>query len=72
MLAKKKLCDVYLTGDIKYHDILLAHDLDLNLIDVTHYASEKIFISELKAELEKYISLDILCDNSKPDYFNII
>ena len=72
LLAKKKLCDVYLTGDVKYHDILLAHDLDLNLIDVTHYASEKIFVSELKLELEKFIDIDILCDNSKPDYFNII
>ena len=67
LLAKEKKCDVYLTGDVKYHDFLLAHDLELNLIDITHYASEKIFIDELKIELEKYLNdIEIIChDNEK-------
>lgn len=66
LLAKEKKCDVYLTGDIKYHDFLLAHDLELNLIDITHYASEKIFMDELKNELEKYLDdVEIICHDDE-------
>ena len=73
LLAKQKDCDVYLTGDIKYHDALLTLDLNLNLIDVTHYASERIFAPVLKNELKKILpELDIICSDDNFDLINII
>lgn len=73
LLAKEKKCDVYLTGDIKYHDVFFAHDLNLNLIDVTHNASEKIFAPALKNKLEKYCQdTEIFCSCGKPQFFHII
>ena len=42
--AVSKGCDVYITGDIKYHNSQVANDLGLCLIDATHYASEAIII----------------------------
>lgn len=72
LLAKEKCCNVYLTGDIKYHDVFTAHDLNLNLIDITHNASEKIFAPALKSQLEKYCSIEILCANDKLNFFHIL
>lgn len=42
--AISKGCDVYITGDIKYHNSQVANDLGLCLIDATHYASEAIIV----------------------------
>ncbi|MCL2708297.1 MAG: Nif3-like dinuclear metal center hexameric protein [Defluviitaleaceae bacterium] len=33
-------CDVYVTGDVRYHSALDAIDLNLCVVDVTHYRSE--------------------------------
>lgn len=38
--------DLYLTGDLKYHEAQLAEELNLALIDFGHYGSEK-FVKEL-------------------------
>jgi dinuclear metal center protein, YbgI/SA1388 family len=73
LLAKKNNCDVYLTGDIKYHDALLALDLNLNLIDVTHHASEKIFAPVLKNEINKYLpNMQIICEKYNDDLFHVL
>lgn len=59
--------DIYLTGDIKHHDAQLAYELGLNLLDVTHYGLEKVFIDHMAEvisdnfpdiELLKYSSND--------------
>ncbi len=44
--AKKKNCDVYITGDITYHTALDAIQLGMTLIDVGHHI-EVIFIEEV-------------------------
>lgn len=49
--AKEKGCDVFITGDIKYHDAQLALEMGLCLVDATHYASEVIVNNELKNNL---------------------
>lgn len=41
--------DLYLTGDIKYHEAQLAEELGINLVDFGHYGSEK-FVKELLKE----------------------
>ncbi len=38
--------DLYLTGDIKYHEAQTAEELGMNLVDFGHYGSEK-FVKEL-------------------------
>ena len=50
--AKKRNCDVYITGDITYHTALDAKSLGMTLIDVGHHV-EVIFIKAVKAMLEK-------------------
>ncbi len=57
MEAKNKGCDVYITGDITYHIAQIALEMDLCLIDATHYYSEdivtKILENHLKEQLNK-------------------
>lgn len=48
--------DAYITGDIKYHDAQLAKDLDILLVDASHFATEIIVMEELKKYLDKEIS----------------
>ncbi len=40
--AAAKGVDLYITGDIKYHQAQLAEELGLNLVDAGHYGTEKI------------------------------
>lgn len=49
--AKKRNCDVYITGDITYHTALDAIQLGITLIDVGHHI-EVIFIESVKQMLE--------------------
>lgn len=51
-LVGKAGADLFLTGDIKYHDAMLAKSLGVSLIDITHYESEKYFAEILVRELE--------------------
>lgn len=67
--AKDKACDVYLTGDIKHHDALCAIDLGLCLIDMTHYASEIIFMKPVRDLLtKKFKALDVCLSVTKYDF----
>lgn len=43
--AVAKEVDVFITGDMKYHDATLAIDMKVPIIDATHYGSE-ILVSE--------------------------
>jgi dinuclear metal center YbgI/SA1388 family protein len=45
--AAAKGCQVYITGDIKYHDVQAALDMDLCLIDATHIGSETLMVKKL-------------------------
>lgn len=49
--AKRKNCDVYLTGDVTYHTALDAIQMGLNVIDIGHHA-EKIFCQAIKRKLD--------------------
>ncbi|MFP5213483.1 MAG: Nif3-like dinuclear metal center hexameric protein, partial [Acidobacteriota bacterium] len=45
-------CDAYVTGDVKYHEAQTAVEADLALIDVGHFASERIVVEPLAANLQ--------------------
>jgi len=42
--AKEKGCQVYITGDLRYHVVQSALDMGLTLIDVTHYSGEVLVV----------------------------
>lgn len=45
--AKKEGCDLYITGDLKYHEAQMAKELGLCVLDAGHYGSEKIFVENM-------------------------
>jgi len=51
--AMAKEVDVYITGDMKYHDATLAIDMNVPIIDATHYGSEILVSEFLYDELNK-------------------
>lgn len=46
-LAKARKAEVLITGDVKYHEAMMAKELGINLIDAGHNATERIIIPEL-------------------------
>lgn len=44
---------VYVTGDLRYHDALDAQDADRGLVDIGHFASEAIVVGMLVRRLSK-------------------
>lgn len=52
-LAQKKGCDVYITGDLKYHEAQLAKQLNLNVIDGGHYETENIYAAYMAEKLSE-------------------
>jgi dinuclear metal center YbgI/SA1388 family protein len=40
-------CDVFITGDIRFHEAQAALSLGLALIDATHYASENLIVDQI-------------------------
>lgn len=66
--AKEKGCDLYITGDIKFHEAQTAMEMDLCLIDATHYASEVIITHSLKEYLtDKLNNYNLKIITSKMD-----
>lgn len=56
--------DCFLTGDIKYHDAMEALALNISLIDITHYGSERFF-SQILCEILKHNGIKAIIKNSK-------
>ena len=44
--------DLYITGDVKYHDAMKAKDLGLTVFDMGHFGTERLFYRKLKKLLE--------------------
>lgn len=59
--AKYAGADLYVTGEVKYHEAQRAEAIGLNLIDVGHYKSE-IIVRNLLAEFlsDKFDNIDII------------
>ena len=45
--AKQSGADVYVTGDMKYHDAQLASELDICIVDAGHFGTEKLIVQAL-------------------------
>ncbi|MDD4844328.1 MAG: Nif3-like dinuclear metal center hexameric protein [Anaerotignum sp.] len=64
--AKKQGADLYLTGDLKFHEAQKALEMGLCVGDITHYASEVIIVPVLQKALskearEKEWDLEVVC-----------
>jgi putative NIF3 family GTP cyclohydrolase 1 type 2 len=72
--AARHSADVLVTGDVKYHDARDAQMLGLALVDVGHFASEKLMTEGLAAALteefaKKGMSVEILVCDCERDPF---
>lgn len=47
-----KGADVYITGDIKYHDSQYASELGITVVDVGHFDTEKVILPVIKEYIE--------------------
>jgi len=56
--AIRQGADVLITGDVDYHDAQEAADAGLCVIDVGHYASERIVVAPLAAYLRQRLATD--------------
>jgi putative NIF3 family GTP cyclohydrolase 1 type 2 len=58
--------DCFLTGDIKYHDAMKAESLDLMMVDIGHYESERFFAEVMMDELKVLPILAIISNSKNP------
>ena len=65
-LIRDVRADLFLTGDIKYHDAMEAKSLGLSLIDIEHFHSEKFFVEVLKSQLKKNQIEAIIASTKNP------
>ena len=72
--AKAKGAQVYLTGDVKYHDAQRAKELGLLVIDAGHFGTEEIVAEGLKDKLsamlaEESWSIPVIANDKQNDFF---
>jgi len=58
--------ELFLTGDIKYHEAMEAKARRISLMDITHYESEKYFSEALFKELKDFKKLVIIRNSKNP------
>ncbi len=63
-LIKSIDADCFLTGDVKYHDAMEAKSINLSLIDIGHFESERFFADILLKHL-KNLGLEAIISSSK-------
>lgn len=51
-----QVADVYITGDLKFHEGQMAKSMGLTVVDVGHYASESIALSPIGECIQKALS----------------
>lgn len=67
--------DVFITGDVKFHEAQDALDHHIGIIDVGHYGSENIVMPKIKDYLEAFKlenNIEIAVSQVNGDPFNII
>lgn len=55
-LAKVKKADVYITGDLKYHDAQRAAENNLWVLDAGHFGTEKMVVGLLENLLRENVN----------------
>ena len=64
--ARKKAAEVLITGDIGHHEGIDAVEMNVAVIDATHYGLEKIFMNFLEDYLKRVCDeVEVLSSNQK-------
>lgn len=73
-LAKEYGCDVFITGDVKYHEAQLAKETGIALIDAGHYGTEAIFAPNMadKIRLQIGMQAEIIVSEVNINPFSVI
>ena len=67
--AYKDGAECFITGDLKYHDARDAKERGMNIIDVGHFGSEKIFTHNMAKKLRAATDLEIVESSNDVDPF---
>ncbi|MWV62910.1 hypothetical protein DCO58_01665 [Helicobacter saguini] len=65
-ISSLKSGDLLITGDIKYHDAMIADSQNISLIEISHYKSEHIFAPLMAKILQKYNIQAIISNSHNP------
>ncbi len=61
-----KQVDVFITGDIDYHEALRAKEMGLNIIDIEHFYTEQFFVPAIRKQLiQSQLPEKFLIDSQK-------
>ena len=69
--AAAKGADVYVTGDVKYHDAERAIGLGVHVLDAGHFATEQPIVVRLAERLGKELGdgVEIVAETKSSDFF---
>lgn len=75
--AKRAGCDIFVTGDVKYHEAQSASEMGLRVIDAGHYETENIYMDRLKDMLvlefeKKGYDVNIIRSEVNTNYFEYL
>ncbi len=70
--AKEAGCDLFITGDVKYHTAREAKEIELNVLDIGHYGSEKIFTDNMAGYLSNNSDIEIIKSTEDLNPFSFI
>ena len=69
--------DVYVTGDVKYHEAQQAVELGMHVIDAGHFGTEFPVVAVLRERLSQELAeakgqVDVIADEASNDFFEIV
>lgn len=72
LAAKQKDCDVYITGDVSYHNAQFAQEIGLCLIDAAHYYTEAAAMPYLCGYVSEKCTVECVVTKIKGESFKLI
>ena len=70
--AMRKGADVFITGDLKYHEAQDALDAGMCVIDCNHFESEDIFKDVMKRFLDQKLTIPVIKTQCKINPFTVL
>ncbi|EYE88134.1 NGG1p interacting factor 3 protein, NIF3 [Fervidicella metallireducens AeB] len=70
--AINKGCDVFISGDLKHHEVYDAVNEGINIINLSHYDSEKLFVPYISALISSNIDVDCINVELTTNPFSIV
>ena len=70
--ARRNGCDVFLTGEVRYHEGIKAKETGMAVIDAGHFGTEWIFVENFARRLEDLVEgkVEVFASKVKVDPFN--